>query len=114
MRISDWSSDVCSSDLIDRLGHVNNSIYLRWIEEAVHAHWTAFATPAELAAYDWLAVRHEIDYRRPAHLDDRLTVATHIVGIRSVRPWSENIVTRDGETLEIAMAARREIGCCNV
>jgi acyl-CoA thioester hydrolase len=35
---------------IDRMGHVNNSIYLRWVEEAVHAHWAALATPTEFAA----------------------------------------------------------------
>lgn len=93
---------------IDRMGHVNNSIYLRWIEDVVHAHWTALATPAEFAAYDWLAVRHEIDYRRPAHLDDRLTVATRIVAIRRVRAWYETIVTRGGETLVEA----RSCWCC--
>src|SRR3546814_1318428 len=37
MRISDWSSDVCSSDLcgdLDALNHVNNTVYFRFFEEA--------------------------------------------------------------------------------
>lgn len=29
---------------------VNNSVYLRWIEDAVHAHWTAMATPLEFGS----------------------------------------------------------------
>lgn len=93
---------------IDRMGHVNNSVYLRWIEEAVHAHWAALSTPAEFAAYHWLAVRHEIDYRLPAHVDDRLRVETRPAGVRRVRAWYETVVMRGCETLVEA----RSCWCC--
>ena len=93
---------------IDRLGHVNNSIYLRWIEAAVHAHWSALATPAELAAYDWIAVRHEIDYRRPARINDQVRVETRILSVRRVRAWYETSVTRGTE----ALVEARSCWCC--
>jgi acyl-CoA thioester hydrolase len=93
---------------IDRMGHVNNAIYLRWIEEAVHAHWVAQATSDEYAAYDWLAVRHEIDYRRPAHAGDRLQVEMRLIGIRRVRAWYESRITRGSETLVEA----KSCWCC--
>jgi acyl-CoA thioester hydrolase len=48
---------------IDRMGHVNNAVWVQWMEAIATAHWEALATPEEQAAYAWLVVRHEIDYR---------------------------------------------------
>jgi acyl-CoA thioester hydrolase len=47
---------------IDELGHVNNSVWVRWMQEVSVAHWHAIATPAQDAAYVWVIVRHEIDF----------------------------------------------------
>lgn len=99
--------DVAAAD-IDHMGHVNNSVYLRWIEIAVRAHWAHFATPAEQAAFLWIAVRHELDYRRPAFADERLTVTVRITEVRRARAWYDTIVSRDGETL----VEVRSCWCC--
>ena len=48
---------------IDELGHVNNSVWVRWIQDMATAHWQAAALPEHIAAYVWVVVRHEIDYR---------------------------------------------------
>jgi acyl-CoA thioester hydrolase len=50
---------------IDENGHVNNVVYLAWAQEIAIAHWGARATPEDQDAYAWIALRHEIDYRRP-------------------------------------------------
>lgn len=47
---------------IDELGHVNNAVWVRWVQDLATAHWTAAATPAQQAAYVWVVVRHEVDY----------------------------------------------------
>jgi acyl-CoA thioester hydrolase len=47
---------------IDELGHVNNTVWVRWVQDMATAHWAAAATPAQLDAYVWVVVRHEIDY----------------------------------------------------
>jgi acyl-CoA thioester hydrolase len=47
---------------IDQLGHVNNTVWVRWVQEMATAHWAAAATPEQAAAYIWVVVRHEIDY----------------------------------------------------
>ncbi|HEX6376784.1 MAG TPA: thioesterase family protein [Allosphingosinicella sp.] len=49
---------------IDELGHVNNAVWVRWIQELAAAHWRAVADPAHVDAYVWVVVRHEIDYLR--------------------------------------------------
>ncbi|MDR3508319.1 MAG: thioesterase family protein [Caulobacteraceae bacterium] len=50
---------------IDANGHVNNVVYLRWVQDAATAHWASRMDEAEQAAWAWVVLRHEIDYRRP-------------------------------------------------
>ena len=65
-------------DDIDELGHVNNAVWVRWIQEVATAHWYALADPAHHAAYVWFIVRHEIDYLRPALVGDEVTARTWV------------------------------------
>ena len=53
---------------IDALGHVNNVVYLRWVQDIAIAHWQAAASAADKAKLLWIVVRHEIDYKQPARL----------------------------------------------
>jgi acyl-CoA thioester hydrolase len=63
---------------IDELGHVNNVVYLRWVQEVAAAHWE-FSAPSELKSkYAWVVLRHEIDYRSPAFLSDPITGLTWV------------------------------------
>ncbi|NVE95196.1 acyl-CoA thioesterase [Altererythrobacter lutimaris] len=48
---------------IDELGHVNNAVWVQWIQELAGAHWDAAARPDDVAQFIWVVVRHEIDYR---------------------------------------------------
>jgi acyl-CoA thioester hydrolase len=49
---------------IDELGHVNNAIWVRWIQDVATTHWSAVAAPGHRDAYFWVVIRHEIDYLR--------------------------------------------------
>lgn len=51
------------ADDIDELGHVNNAVWVRWIQDIAVAHWFAIAPPEHHDAYIWVVTRHEIDYR---------------------------------------------------
>lgn len=48
---------------IDMLGHVNNAVWVQWMEAIATHHWEASARPEDIAAYVWVVTRHEIDYR---------------------------------------------------
>jgi acyl-CoA thioester hydrolase len=63
---------------IDELGHVNNAMWVQWIQQVAVAHWEAAADAAHRQAYFWVVVRHEIDYLRPAHEGDVVTARTWI------------------------------------
>jgi acyl-CoA thioester hydrolase len=63
---------------IDELGHVNNAVWVQWIQQVAVAHWDALADPAHRDAYFWVVVRHEIDYLRAAHHGDAVTARTWV------------------------------------
>ena len=74
---------------IDQLGHVNNAVWVQWMEQVAVAHWEAVADPAHRDAYFWVVVRHEIDYLRAAFEGDRIVARTWVgespQGARSTR-----------------------------
>lgn len=49
---------------IDENGHVNNVVYVRWLQDVGTAHWNARFSDAERAPWSWVGLRHEIDYFR--------------------------------------------------
>jgi hypothetical protein len=53
---------------IDFMGHVNNASYLKWVQDAVVSHWQRFAPAEAIAANLWVALKHEITYRKPTFL----------------------------------------------
>jgi acyl-CoA thioester hydrolase len=63
---------------IDELGHVNNAVWVQWIQQVAVAHWDSVADPAHCDAYYWVVVRHEIDYLRPAHEGDAIHARTWV------------------------------------
>ena len=63
---------------IDELGHVNNAVWVQWMEALATAHWEADAAPAHVAAYAWVVTRHEIDYRGNIGLGESVTAETFI------------------------------------
>jgi acyl-CoA thioester hydrolase len=63
---------------IDELGHVNNAVWVQWVQQVAIAHWGALADPGHKDAYYWVVVRHEIDYLRPAHQGEQVTARTWV------------------------------------
>ena len=63
---------------IDELGHVNNAVWVQWIQQVAVAHWYSVASPEHNDAYYWVVVRHEIDYLRAAVEGDVVTGRTWV------------------------------------
>jgi acyl-CoA thioester hydrolase len=62
----------------DELGHVNNVVYVRLAQQAGTAHWLARASAAQQGKWLWVALRHEIDYRRPTQPGEALELTTWV------------------------------------
>jgi acyl-CoA thioester hydrolase len=78
---------------IDGQGHVNNVVYLRWMQEAATAHWDSAAPPELKARVNWVVTRHEVDYKAPAFAGERLVARTW-VGQPSGATWERFIEIR--------------------
>ena len=70
---------------IDVLGHVNNVVYLRWVQDAAVAHWSSIAPAQALEKLVWVVLRHEIDYKHPAREGERIIARTWVGNATRVR-----------------------------
>ena len=70
---------------IDVNGHLNNVIYVRWLQDAGAAHWLARLSPEERAPWSWVVLRHEIDYFQPLRLGDAARARTWVGEVRGAR-----------------------------
>ena len=80
---------------IDELGHVNNTVWVQWIQEIATAHWQAVAAPEHLAAHVWVVTRHEIDYRGNIAAGESVTAETFIPGPPRGAQFDRCVVFRD-------------------
>jgi acyl-CoA thioester hydrolase len=93
---------------IDFMGHVNNARYLNWVQDAVLAHWRRFAPAEALAERAWVALKHEITYRKPAFLDDEVIARTVLEHYQGARAFYHTVIERGGEVL----AEVKSCWCC--
>src|SRR5262245_49194831 len=63
---------------IDGQNHVNNTVYLRWVQDVATAHWHALASGEAYEGIGWVVLRHEIDYKTPACLGDDIVLRTWV------------------------------------
>ena len=93
---------------IDFMGHVNNARYLNWVQDAVVAHWQKIAPPAAVAAHLWVALKHEITYRKPAFLNDEVIATTVLEKIEGARAFYATMIRRGEDVL----AEVKSSWCC--
>jgi acyl-CoA thioester hydrolase len=63
---------------IDQYSHVNNVVFVRWVQDVAIAHWMATSSEELRERYSWMLLRHEIDYIGQAFLGDRLIGTTWV------------------------------------
>ena len=80
---------------IDELGHVNNAVWVRWIQDMATAHWSAVARPEDQAAYFWVVVRHEIDYLGNIGPGEAVTARTWISDLPKGARFDRNVEFTD-------------------
>ena len=83
---------------IDDQGHVNNVIFVRWIQDVAVGHWFHIATVEQQAKYAWIVLRHEIDYKKQAFAGEEIT-ATTWVGKPTAVTWERFTEIHRGEDL---------------
>ena len=63
---------------LDHLKHVNNVVYLQWVQDIAKEHWFSRTTENVNTAYFWVVVKHELEYKKQAFLGDEITALTYV------------------------------------
>ena len=74
---------VAPEDLDDQ-AHVNNVVYVQWVQLAANGHWQSLTSPEIRAEVGWVLLRHEIDYHAAALLGDEVVVRTRVGHLRGL------------------------------
>ena len=93
---------------IDHMGHVNNSVYLKWVQDAVVRYWETLAPPEAVARHLWVALSHEIQYRRPTFVDDIVVADVIAEKVEGAKALFTTVIKR-GETV---LAEVKSSWCC--
>jgi len=85
---------------IDELGHVNNAVWVAWMQAISVAHWRAVATAEQDAAYFWVIVRHEIDFRGNIALGECVEARTWVAPGPQGAKWDRHVeFVKDGKAI---------------
>jgi acyl-CoA thioester hydrolase len=93
---------------IDFMGHVNNASYLKWVQAAVLSHWQRLAPAEMVSSHLWVALKHEITYRRPAFLNDEVVATVILEKVQGASAFYGTVIKRGEEIL----AEVRSRWCC--
>ena len=84
---------------IDHMGHVNNAVYLKWVQDAVVDYWSSVAPPEAVAGHLWVAMKHEITYLRPTFLQDVVVAEVIAEKMEGARAFFRTVVRRGEDVL---------------
>ncbi|WP_296636991.1 thioesterase family protein [Polaribacter sp.] len=69
---------------IDDLNHVNNAVYVKWMDHVAFKHWEHLTKKEPITDTIWVVSRHEIDYKSEAFLGDEIIAKTYVGNTRGV------------------------------
>ncbi|WP_417885659.1 acyl-CoA thioesterase [Zunongwangia sp.] len=107
-QIFELTLQVTESDL-DEQNHVNNVQYVQWIQDVAKAHWENRASTVQKSIFFWVVVRHEIDYKQQAFLNDEILLQTYVDEITNVTSI-RHVVIRNKATNKV-LAQAKTIWC---
>ena len=93
---------------IDHMGHVNNSVYLTWVQDAVVQYWETVAPAEAVAKHLWVAMKHEITYRKPTFLNDQVFAEVIAERVQGARAFFTTMIRRGEDVL----AEVKSCWCC--
>ncbi|TQI70205.1 acyl-CoA thioester hydrolase [Gramella sp. Hel_I_59] len=93
-----------SEDDLDDQKHVNNVRYVQWIQDVAQEHWESRASEEQKAGLAWVVVRHEIDYKMEALLNDEILLETRIIDTTHVTSIREVVIKNNDSGKLLAKA----------
>ncbi len=99
---------IVPSSAIDVMGHVNNVVYLDWVQTAASKHWN-HATEDYFKDEDlteerigikkmaWVVLDHHIRYKAEALEGEELIIKTYVEKMSGVRSERHTVITRKSD-----------------
>lgn len=87
---------------IDENGHVNNIVYLKWVQDIAIAHWNSVATKDMKTQLLWVVSRHEIDYLKSVYLDSKLIAKTWVAEPNGAKSERHVVIYEEGTNTVIS------------
>lgn len=84
MKILEKEITVSKNDL-DDLNHVNNVVYVNWIQEIAKNHWNVLVSDEIKDNYYWVLLEHNIKYLHSALLNEKIIIKTYIEETKGVK-----------------------------
>ena len=105
LAIFQFDIDVSASD-VDRNGHVNNVVYIQWMQDAAvaHARNSGCMRASRAVGATWVVRTHQIEYLSPAFAGDKLTLLTWPSNFQRVRSLRKYKFVRENDRAVIARA----------
>lgn len=97
---------------IDDLNHVNNAVYVQWMDEVARAHWTFLTKNTDVSEFIWVVNKHEIEYKNQAVLGDEITAKTYVgdtkgvTSIRHIEFYKANVLLVKSKTTWVLLNAK--------
>jgi acyl-CoA thioester hydrolase len=103
--IYEFEIEVTAND-VDRNGHVNNVVYIQWMQDAAiaHARVSGCTKASQDAGASWVARTHHIEYLMPAFAGEKITVLTWPANFQRVRSLRKYKFVRASDEAVIARA----------
>lgn len=93
---------------IDHMGHVNNSVYLKWVQDAVVRYWETLAPAEAVKRHLWVALKHDIEFKRPTFLEDLVVADVLAERVEGARAFFTTVIKRGDQVL----AEVKSVWCC--
>jgi acyl-CoA thioester hydrolase len=91
---------------LDALGHVNNAVYLTYMESARIAYWLQVTARTDLRGMDMILARAEVDFRAPLQYRNRIEVGVRCASMRRSSLVLEHQIVRMPDGLVVAEARK--------
>ena len=95
---------VVKSADIDELNHVNNVVYLSWVQDIAKEHWQVRASQEILNQYKWVVVNHKITYKKPLKIHQKAFIKTQVFDNAKGALWGRMVWIYDDSEVLVAEA----------
>ena len=89
---------------IDELDHVNNVVYLSWVQDIAKEHWQIRATQEIINQYKWVVVNHNITYKKPLKIHQKVFIKTQVFDNAKGVLWGRMVWIYDDSEVLVAEA----------